>query len=259
LVQGRFFTKAQARGNPFSFAAMIGQLMNMTGLTVYESVPVEEQVTKFLQSRKPTNTVDATFIRGQVPASIGKEASSMWPADIEVQVPENWSEGEKVLAQGPHGRVLFELPEGCKPGTKQQFRLRPAADMRVEVPKDLKEGMSMTFEREDGTRISISVPQGKVSGDTFEVIPPAAMVLVPEDAQAGDVVCFPLPGPPSKQWFSAPVPGELILGKYFAARLPAPDSMAGHDGEKLPSPTAASETTSASDGSPAGGSDSDAL
>merc|ERR1712085_67946 len=118
---------------------------------------------------------------------------------------------------GPHGRVLFELPEGCKPGTKQQFRLRPAADMRVEVPKDLKEGMSMTFEREDGTRISISVPQGKVSGDTFEVIPPAAMVLVPEDAQAGDVVCFP---------------------------LPAPDSMAGHDGEKLPSPTAASETTS---------------
>merc|ERR1712194_5657 len=144
----------------------------------------------------------------------------------------------------------------------QQFRLRPAADMRVEVPKDLKEGMSMTFEREDGTRISISVPQGKVSGDTFEVIPPAAMVLVPEDAQAGDVVCFPLPGPPSKQWFSAPVPGELILGKYFAARLPAPDSMAGHVGEKLPSPTAASETTSdgqTADESPAGSSDSDAL
>merc|ERR1712085_80728 len=118
-------------------------LMNMTGLTVYESVPVEEQVTKLLQSRKPTNTVDATFIRGQVPASIGKEASSMWPADIEVQVP-----------------------------------------------------------------------------------------------------------------------GELILGKYFAARLPAPDSMAGHDGEKLPSPTAASETTSdgqTADESPAGSSDSDAL
>merc|ERR1711957_822745 len=78
-------------------------------------VPAEEHPTKLVQSRKPTNTVDATFIRGQVPASIGKEASSMWPADIEVTVPESWKEGEKVPAQGPHGLVLFDLPEGCKP------------------------------------------------------------------------------------------------------------------------------------------------
>merc|ERR1712087_62832 len=108
-----------------------------------------------------------------------------------------------------------------------------------------------------GTRISMIVPRGKASGDTFEVIPPAAMVLVPEDAQVGDLVCFPLPGPPSKQWFSAPVPEELILGKYFAARLPPPDSFTGLAGEKLSSPTAASETTSegqaASDNSPASG------
>jgi len=242
---------------------MIEQLMDMAGLTGYESVPAEEHPTKLVQSRKPTNTVDATFIRGQVPASIGKEASSMWPADIEVTVPESWKEGEKVPAQGPHGLVLFDLPEGCKPGSTQKFRLRPAADLRVEVPTGLKEGMPMAFAREDGTRISMNVPKGKVSGDTFEVIPPAAMVLVPEDAKAGDVICFPLPGPPSKQWFSAPVPEELILGKYFAARLPPPDSVAGHEGERLPSPTAASETTSegqtGSDASPSGGSDSDAL
>merc|ERR1712194_703711 len=137
---------------------------------------------------------------------------------------------------------------------------RPAADLRVEVPKDIREGMYMTFGREDGARITMTVPKGKVSGDTFEVIPPAAMVCVPENAKAGDVVCFPLPGPPSKQWFSAPVPEELLLGRYFAARLPAPDSAAGRVGEKLPSPTAASETTSegqtGSDESPAGGSDS---
>lgn len=241
---------------------MIGQLIDMAGLTGYQSVPAEEQPSKLVQSRKPTNTVDATFIRGQVPASIGKEALSMWPADIEVQVPENWKEGEKVPAQGPHGRVLFDLPV-CEPGTSQKFRLRPAADLRVEVPTGFKEGMSMTFEREDGTRIAMMVPKGKKSGDTFEVIPPAAMVLVPEDAKAGEIVCFPLPGPPSKQWFSAPVPEELMLGKYFAARLPAPDSVAGHEGEKLPSPTAASETTSegqtGSDASPSGASDSDAL
>merc|ERR1711957_384703 len=87
--------------------------MNMTGLTVYESVPVEEQVTKFVQCRKPTNTVDATFIRGQVPASIGKEASSMWPADIEVQVPENWSEGEGASAGSARPRSL-RAPRGLQ-------------------------------------------------------------------------------------------------------------------------------------------------
>merc|ERR1712194_638138 len=118
----------------------------------------------------------------------------------------------KVPAQGPHGRVLFDLPEGCKPGTKQQFRLRPGADLRVEVPKDLKEGMSMTFEREDGTRISMTVPNGKVSGDTFEVIPPAAMVLVPEEAQA------------SSMWpadIEVQVPDGWTEGEKVPAQVPA--------------------------------------
>jgi len=213
-----------------------------------ESAPlISEQPEDMIRSRIGNkNTVDAEFIRGQVPATIGKEAASMWPGDIEVQVPEDWKAGEKVAAEGPHGRFFFTLPEDAKAGTTQRFPLRPAADLRIEVPKGISEGQSMTFERADGTRISITVPKGKVAGDTFEVLPPAAMVLVPEDAKAGDMVCFPLPGPPTKQWFSAKVPEELQLGLYFAARLPPPDNLAGKgitEGNPT-SPTSVSETTS---------------
>jgi hypothetical protein len=240
-------------------AAMLAQVMDMVGL---KGEPVKMPK---IQSRQPVNTVDATFIRGKIPADIGKEALSMWPAEIEVDVPEDWKEGEEVPAQGPHGRILFKLPEGSQAGTKQKFGLKPSTDFRVEIPEGFGEGMSMTLERDDGTRISIAVPKGKKAGDTFEVIPPAAMVLVPDDVQAGEIVCFPLPGPPTKQWFSAQVPNELILGRYFAARLPPPDSAAGKGmtGEGLPSPTAASVTTSegqtGSDESPGHSSDSDAL
>merc|ERR1711862_785822 len=82
----------------------------------------------------------------------------------------------------------------------------------------------MTFERGDGSRISITVPPGKKPGDFFEVSPPALMVLVPEEVKAGETVVFCMPAPPLGQWFKAKVPESLQLGKYFAARLPPPDA-----------------------------------
>merc|ERR1712129_629180 len=127
--------------------------------------------------------------------------------------------------------INFELPEECEPGTTLRYRLKPTAELRVEVPQGAFPGATLTFERPDGTRIGITVPQGKKPGEFFEVTPPALMVLVPEGVQAGDSVVFFL-GPPPRlgkagvgQWFSADVPKELQLGKYFAARLPPPTPM----------------------------------
>merc|ERR1719277_1680679 len=111
------------------------------------------------------------------------------------------------------------------PGTIAHFRLKPAPDLRIEVPSGLSAGSSMTFERSDGSRISITVPPGKKPGDFFEVLPPALMVLVPEEVKAGETVVFCMPAPqPLGQWFKAQVPESLQLGKYFAARLPPPDA-----------------------------------
>jgi len=213
-----------------------------------EEAPLDaETCAKLIQSKQVGNTVDAELLR-EDPSKVGKQAFSMWPGAVEVSIPEAWKVGEKVPAQGPHGRIFFELPETCQPGARQVIHVKPVPDMRVEVPPGLKEGQAMLFQREDGTKISIVIPEGKHEGDTFDVVPPAAMVLVPEDAKAGDIVCFPMPGPPSRYWFRAEIPEELQLGKYFAARLPPPDALARvrstMEGEKPVSPTAASETTS---------------
>merc|ERR1719189_3035937 len=120
--------------------------------------------------------------------------------------------------------MTFDLPEGAAAGKVMRFNLKPVPDMRVEVPQGLKAGSPMTFERPDGMRIGLTVPPGKGPGDHFEVTPPALMVLVPEEVNAGETVVFCMPAPPLGQWFKATVPGDLQLGKYFAARLPPPDA-----------------------------------
>jgi len=171
------------------------------------------------------NTVVAEPVRNNNHRDLGIEACSMWPSEVQLPVPADWKLGDKVPAQGPHGRIFFELPEGCVPGSVMRYLLRPEPEMRVEVPPGAKGGTSLIFERPDGSRISIAVPQGKKPGEHFDVVPPAVMVLVPEEAQTGDRVVFCLPG--SNQWFCAPVPENLQLGKYFAARLPPPDSLTG--------------------------------
>lgn len=164
----------------------------------------------------------------------------MWPSDIELAIPNDWKAGDKVAAAGPHGRIHFDLPEECTPGTSLRFRLKPAPDMRVEVPTGVPPGAPLTFERPDGTRIQIAVPANKKPGDHFEVTPPALMVLVPEEVKAGDTVVFGLPAPPLGTWFKATVPDNLQLGRYFAARLPPPEQL-GHGQAKVGAPAAAKE------------------
>merc|ERR1719433_477134 len=119
------------------------------------------------------------------------------------------------------------LPESCEPGTTLRYRLKPEPELKVKVPPGVAPGATLTFQRPDGSRIGIQVPPGKQPGEQFEVTPPALMVLVPEEAQAGDWVRFGMPGSAQagdgkakeRQWFRSKVPQELQLGRYFAARL----------------------------------------
>jgi len=193
-------------------------------------------------NRDNTNTVDAEILMHPNPREVGVEAFAMWPSDIEVAVPQEWKAGDKVPAAGPHGRIHFELPEQCVPGTTLRFRLKPAPDLRIEVPAGVSAGSTMAFERGDGSRISITVPPGKKPGDFFEVSPPALMVLVPEEVKAGETVVFCMPAPPLGQWFKAQVPESLQLGKYFAARLPPPDAAQVKGGSPKASAVAGSES-----------------
>jgi len=243
---------------------MLNRLLKMASFrddeAGYRGVLIEDHNSEGLVSSRVdnTNTVDAEVLMHPNPREVGMEAFGMWPSDIELEVPKEWKAGDKVPAAGPHGRIYFELPENCQPGTTLRVRLKPVADFRVEVPPGLPEGAAMNFERPDGTRISIQVPAGKKPGDTFEVTPPALMVLVPEEAKAGDLVVFCMPAPPLGQWFKARVPESLQLGKYFAARLPPPDSLQVKGGSPKANAVAAAAAASgaAAPAPAAGGQDS---
>jgi len=100
----------------------------------------ERSATLVAANRGNRNTVDAVFLMHPNPKEVGAEAFAMMPNDIELTIPMEWKVGDKVPAAGPHGRVLFDLPEGVTPGTTMRFRLKPAPDLRVEVPPGLSAG-----------------------------------------------------------------------------------------------------------------------
>jgi len=171
------------------------------------------------------HTSQAELVKDDSSEARGVEASAMPAGVLEVAVPAGWKPGDKVPAQGPHGRIFLELPETCEAGTTINYQLRAAPDLLVEVPERASAGSQLNFERADGTRIRVEVPMGKRPGEQFEVRPPALMVLVPEGVEAGSYVVFRPPGAShtsGKVWFRAQVPSQLQLGRYFAARMPPP-------------------------------------
>lgn len=180
---------------------------------------------RIFAAKDVSNTAQAEMVRdGEVDDQGSVEAFAMLPGALEVAVPEGWQPGEKVPAQGPHGRIMLELPDTVQAGRTIRVPLRPMPDMLVEVPKGASAGTVLTFAHADGAHISMEVPKGKRPGETFEVRPPALMVLVPENVESGSVVIFRAPGQPAGRqvWFQAHVPNILQLGRYFAARMPAP-------------------------------------
>lgn len=184
---------------------------------------------------KENHTAQAEMLKDDNSDAAGVEAFAMLPGALEVAVPPGWKPGDKVPAQGPHGKILLELPETCAAGATIQYQLKPGPDLVVEIPEGASAGSQLTFEREDGTRIRVEVPKGKQPGEHFEVRPPSLMVLVPEGVEAGSYVVFRAPGADHasrKVWFRAQVPGQLQLGRYFAARMPPPGKAPASPGKK---------------------------
>jgi len=154
-----------------------------------------------------------------------REAWASPPGMLEVYVPEDHKQGERVLMHGPHGKFIARLPAEAQPGTTFRYPLKPMPEFRMEVPPGRRPGDTVKFQRSDGEEIEIDVPEGLAPGDTFDVSPPALIIQVPEEARPGEHVLFLAEGGasmPEVGWYRAKVPDRLKLGRYFAAKLPGP-------------------------------------
>merc|ERR1712224_98772 len=92
---------------------------------------------------------------------------------------------------GPHGPFLIEVPKDAKPGQESTYRLGPDSHSVI-VPEGAEPGSVVNCEV-DGRMIQAKVPEGKAPGDSFEVVPPAVVVLIPKEATPNDILEFPSP------------------------------------------------------------------
>lgn len=135
------------------------------------------------------------------------------PQDLHFLVPEVLLQ-RSVCVSGPHGPIMVELPEDALPGEQRTWRLGPDGQ-QVLIPDGMTEGMTIECELE-GRIVQAVVPAGKVPGDSFEVVPPALVVMIPQGACPGDTLEFPgLDGEPLK----VPAPEGLLPGQYFSLLL----------------------------------------
>ncbi|CAK0804322.1 unnamed protein product, partial [Prorocentrum cordatum] len=131
------------------------------------------------------NAVDSEFVPEGERNGDELEALAVPPMELTATVPDKHEEGEKVTIAGPHGPMEVVPPKGAKPGSQFTFRLTPMYEFRVEVPPGAKPGLQIECTRRDGVRIAIGVPPNLKPGDFFEVLPPAIIVRVPDDAKDG--------------------------------------------------------------------------
>lgn len=169
-----------------------------------------EIVTDFVQSCKD---VEATAM----PA----------PLVLEVQLPsQNWESGAVMRVQGPAGFIRVPLPDVGTPGATVQVRIAPKPEYRVQVPPGSAPGWVVKFQKDSGEEVAVTVPEGLQPGDSFDVTPPAMMVRVPEQVQAGDSIIFKHQVPQkdgtkvTAAFFRATVPAGCQTGDFFAAIMP---------------------------------------
>jgi len=178
------------------------------------------------------SVVDAELLDGppsQLLAGDGRtlrQASATPPCEFCAHLPNTFQPGRPFTVIGPLGPVTVNPPEYALPGMSLRYRLAPKPAHRLKVPAGRRAGDELTFRRpEDGVELSALVPEGLLPGDTFDITPPALMVKVPEDAEAGDLVVFCEPPPANgrpQEWFRARIPKGVAANQYMTARLPRP-------------------------------------
>mmetsp|Transcript_42746 Transcript_42746/g.118016 ORF Transcript_42746/g.118016 Transcript_42746/m.118016 type:complete len:199 (+) Transcript_42746:120-716(+) len=143
-------------------------------------------------------------------------ARSALPQELSFVVPDDHEPGGLVCVSGPHGPLLMPVPRGVGPGERAVVRLGPKDSHTLTVPDGFRSGDVIDFEGPAGERLQVTVPPGRLPGDTFEVTPPTLMVQVPLGAAPGDKVVFAAPDGCD---LTATVPGGTAEGSYFAALL----------------------------------------
>jgi len=176
---------------------------------------------------KPLRGLQATVVSERVLGPSGKAGEFKTVAtgavEFDINVPVDHIDGAKISVPGPHGTIEVVPPTGAEPGKTVHLRLSPLADFRVTVPSGVSGGQTMFFEGSDklpgtnSSKIAVKVPKDVKPGESFEITPPAVMVLVPKGAKTGETVVFQV----KDQWCSAAIPEETECG-HFAARLPKP-------------------------------------
>lgn len=176
----------------------------------------------YLEKLEPGScTVNAELV-DEYKEGIFLEALATPPVELEAEIPESFQYGHRLKLQGPHGSLEVRPPVDALPGSIWRYRLAPPPEFRLEVPRDVPPGSTMTLSRWDGTLITVPIPEDLQAGDMFDVTEPVVMVRVPDGARPGDAVIFrPSFGPSKFRWCRARVPKSLLLGKYFAARPPS--------------------------------------
>eukprot|EP00406_Dinophysis_acuminata_P060390 CAMPEP_0179269304 /NCGR_PEP_ID=MMETSP0797-20121207/30889_1 /TAXON_ID=47934 /ORGANISM="Dinophysis acuminata, Strain DAEP01" /LENGTH=260 /DNA_ID=CAMNT_0020977617 /DNA_START=101 /DNA_END=880 /DNA_ORIENTATION=+ len=169
--------------------------------------------------------VDSERVNG--PMGNGIEALATPPMELTGKLPETHEPGKSIKIPGPHGPIEVTPPNDAQPGTTLRYRLAPPHEFRIEVPPGAQPGLQAKFRKQNGVEICVPVPPGLKPGDTFEVLPPALMVRVPECVKEGDFVVFRHTmneggGMEVTEWCRARVPPGHEPGAYFAARIPMP-------------------------------------
>merc|ERR1712232_626888 len=158
----------------------------------------------------------------------GKEAFATLPIELVGTVPADYKQGNPLVFAGPDGDIEVEVPANMvlPIGEKVTYRLRPQAELRIQVPEGRHPGELIQFKRADGLEIEVPIPNGVKEGDYFDADPPAVMVKVPENTAAGEYVTFQAlrrDGQEVTDWCRAAVPQGVAPGKFFIARLPPPE------------------------------------
>uniref|UniRef100_A0A7S1AIW2 Uncharacterized protein n=1 Tax=Noctiluca scintillans TaxID=2966 RepID=A0A7S1AIW2_NOCSC len=142
-------------------------------------------------------------------------AKSAVPQDLVFVVPRDFVPGELITVEGPHGPCCVPLPLDIQPGQWCSVRLGPNPTHTLVVPEGARRGQSVYFMGPDG-QVEVTIPPGKKPGDTFDVIPPAMMVQVPDGAVPGDQLSFMTS---QGEQLLTVVPENHHPGQYFAAAL----------------------------------------
>lgn len=143
-------------------------------------------------------------------------APAVPPQDLHFLVPPDVGKQHQsaVCVNGPHGPIMVELPEDAVPGEQRSWRLGPVGQ-KVVVPEGASEGVLIDHEVEGVVR-QVAVPPGVAPGESFEVVPPALVVMVPQGVQSGDFLEFPgING----EMLKVLAPEGLKAGQYFSLLL----------------------------------------